>query len=220
MRYVSGVLVWNDEKLHPLETAIEALPAVTIDTTHSINRVNGRFFELSEFSGDMDTLEQLLATEDSVQDFAVTRETGLAYVEYNQSSSMTKLFAILTAYSLVLVPPVEYTDEYADRGVRVTVVGTESSITQITADIPPEIDLYPERIGKYIPDRSPLVDLLTERQRDVFKAAVELGYYESPREATHKEIAAAVDRAPATVSEQLQRIESNLLPRYLEEDPL
>jgi hypothetical protein len=216
MRYASGVLVWNDAELHPLETAIEGSPVVTIETTHQINRVDEQFVELSEFSGDMATLERLLATEASVHDFALTPETGLAYLEYEQSSSMTQLFAILAAYSLILVPPVEYTDDYGERGVRLTVVGTESAITRITADLPSEIDLYPERVGEYRPERGRLEDLLTDRQREVFETAVQLGYYEVPREATHEEIAAAVDRAPATVSEQLQRIEANILPRYLE----
>ncbi|MCO8267652.1 helix-turn-helix domain-containing protein [Haloferax sp. AB510] len=216
MRYASGVLVWNDAELHPVETAIEASPAVTIETTHQINRAGERFVELSEFSGDMATLERLLAAEASVHDFAVTPETGLAYLEYDQSSSMTQLFAILTAYSLILIPPIEYTDEYEGRGVRLTVVGTESAITRITAALPPEIELYPERVGEYVPNRGLLEDRLTDRQRDVFETAIRLGYYEVPREATHEEIAAVVGRAPATVSEQLQRIEANLLPRYLE----
>ncbi|AFK21236.1 transcriptional regulator (plasmid) [Haloferax mediterranei ATCC 33500] len=216
MRYASGVLIWNDGQLHPLETAIEACPAVTIDTSYQISRVGDRLVELCEFSGDMARLEQLLECEGSVHDFAVTRETGLAYVEYSQSPSMELLFDILVAYSLVLVPPLVYTDDYTDRGVRLTVVGTESAITCITADLPPEVDIYPESLGEYVPKRGQLVDLLTERQRTVFEAAVELGYYEVPREATHEEIAAAVGRAPATVSEQLQRIEANLLPRYLD----
>ncbi|AUV84316.1 transcriptional regulator (plasmid) [Salinigranum rubrum] len=220
MRFASGVLVWNDGALHPLETAIEDTPAVTIDTTHQINRIGEQFVELSAFSGDMEMLERLLAAEESVQDFAVTRETGLAYMVYSQSPSMTSLFYILTAYSLVLAPPIEYTDEYTDRGIRLTVVGTDSAITQITADIPPGIDLYPERVGEYVPGGGQLEDLLTERQRDVFEAAVKLGYYEVPREATHEEIAEAVERAPATVSEQLQRIEANLLPRYLDKEAI
>jgi predicted DNA binding protein len=189
---------------------------VTIETTHQINRIREQFVELSEFSGDMVRLEQLLGAEDSVHDFEVTRKTELAYIEYNQSPSMTQLFAILAAYSLILVPPVEYTDDYGERGVRLTVVGTESAITRITADLPSEIDLYPERVGEYSPECGRLEGLLTDRQREVFETAVQLGYYEVPREATHEEIAAAVDRAPATVSEQLQRIEANLLPRYLE----
>ncbi|WP_267643977.1 helix-turn-helix domain-containing protein [Haloarchaeobius amylolyticus] len=215
MHSASGVLVWNDGQLHPLQAAIEASPAVTIEKTHQINRVGERFVELSEFSGNIAKLEQVLSTEDSVRDFTVTHKTGLAYVEYGQSSSLAELFAILTAYSLVLIPPVEYTDEYPASGIRLTVVGTEAAITQITSNIPSGIDLYPEHVGEYVPGGSQLEDLLTERQRDVFEVAVELGYYEIPREATHKEIAAAVDRAPATVSEQLQRIEANLLPRYL-----
>ncbi|MFC7138028.1 helix-turn-helix domain-containing protein [Halobaculum litoreum] len=216
MRYASGVLVWNVGELHPLETAIEGSPAVTIETTHQINRTGERFVELSEFSGDMATLERLLAAESSVHDFAVTPETGLVYLEYEQSSSMTQLFAILKAYSLILALPVEYTDEYGKRGVRLTVVGTESAISRITADLPSEIGLYPERVGEYVPERGHLEELLTDRQRDVFETAVRLGYYEVPREATHEEIAAEVDRASATVSEQLQRIEANLLPRCLE----
>ena len=53
--------------------------------------------------------------------------------------------------------------------------------------------------------------MLTGRQREILEAAVESGYYEEPRGATHEEIAREVGVSAGTVGEHLRRVEEKVL---------
>lgn len=61
------------------------------------------------------------------------------------------------------------------------------------------------------PDRT-----LTEAQRDLVFAAVEAGYYDTPRECTLTELAEAHDIAKSTCSETLHRAEGRVLRRFVD----
>ena len=56
---------------------------------------------------------------------------------------------------------------------------------------------------------------LTDRQREILAAAVEVGYYEVPRQASHEDIADHLGIAPATVGEHLRKIESTVLKEII-----
>lgn len=62
-------------------------------------------------------------------------------------------------------------------------------------------------------------DRLTDRQREMLLAAVEAGYYETPRAASLTEVAGSMGIAKATGSDLLHRAESTLVDWYLEEHP-
>lgn len=57
---------------------------------------------------------------------------------------------------------------------------------------------------------------LTDRQGEVLAAAVAAGYYETPREGTLADVAAAVDAGRGAVSETLRRAEGALARAYLD----
>ncbi|WP_321167639.1 helix-turn-helix domain-containing protein [Halorubrum depositum] len=59
--------------------------------------------------------------------------------------------------------------------------------------------------------------LLTEAQRDLVRAAVEAGYYDTPRECTLTELAADRDIAKSTCSETLHRAEGQVMRRFVED---
>ena len=61
--------------------------------------------------------------------------------------------------------------------------------------------------------------VLTETQRDLVRAAVEAGYYDTPRECTLTELAADRDIAKSTCSETLHRAEGQVLRRFVEKGP-
>ncbi|MFB9806579.1 helix-turn-helix domain-containing protein [Haladaptatus pallidirubidus] len=52
--------------------------------------------------------------------------------------------------------------------------------------------------------------LLTDRQREVMDVALDLGYYDVPRQATHRDIADRMGLSVGTVGEHLQKIESRV----------
>jgi len=69
-----------------------------------------------------------------------------------------------------------------------------------------------ESIRQRIDDRS----LLTDRQETVLLTAVELGYYDTPRECTLTELADHLGVAKSTCSETLHRAEETVVKRFAE----
>ncbi|WP_436928775.1 helix-turn-helix domain-containing protein [Halosimplex halobium] len=58
---------------------------------------------------------------------------------------------------------------------------------------------------------------LTDRQREAVAAANRLGYYETPRTATHADVAAELGCSPQTAGEHLRRAEAKLADAALDE---
>lgn len=98
-----------------------------------------------------------------------------------------------------------------DDGFEVTLVGTQDDIAR-------GIDAYEEaglgvllrRMGDYDGPTTAL-DALTDRQRQILRTGVELGYFEIPREASVAEVADELGLDASTVGEHLQRAERNLV---------
>lgn len=66
-------------------------------------------------------------------------------------------------------------------------------------------------------DASQADRLLTDRQQEVLMAAVEAGYYRSPRESTLGDVADALGVANATCSDVLHRVEGHIIHWFVEE---
>ncbi|MFC4450900.1 helix-turn-helix domain-containing protein [Halorussus aquaticus] len=58
--------------------------------------------------------------------------------------------------------------------------------------------------------------LLTDRQRELLNAAVEEGYYDTPRECSLTELADEAGVAKSTASETLHRVEEKIVKEYVE----
>jgi hypothetical protein len=58
---------------------------------------------------------------------------------------------------------------------------------------------------------------LTDRQAEVLLAAIDRGYYDTPRKTTLTDLAADLDVSKATVSEVLHRAEGKVLPGFADE---
>ncbi len=59
--------------------------------------------------------------------------------------------------------------------------------------------------------------LLTDRQRRIVQAAIEAGYYHTPRDCSLTELADELGIAKSTASETLHRAEEKIIKRYAEE---
>jgi len=67
---------------------------------------------------------------------------------------------------------------------------------------------------EYVRDAVPDDQLLTDRQQRLVQAAVESGYYDTPRECSLTELAERVDIAKSTASETLHRAEEQIVKQY------
>jgi len=209
MRYVTLLVSPAEgQGFHPVGEAIARDPDVTPEAIHRLDDLgDGTLTMLAEASGDAERYRSILAEAPDVHEFTVADGEGDTAYGYSrtETNELTEyMLARGRDLELVLDMPIELTD---DGSQRVTLVGTEEAFARAGYDPPEGVEVTIERTGEYHPEGGRLLDALTARQREVLEAAVAAGYYETPRQATHEDVADRLDCSPATVSEHLQKIE-------------
>lgn len=173
---------------------------------------DGTVVVLYRLRGDsLESLESLLETSQTVihADAFEGEQPGelIAFVHMEPESPMSELLSLVDRHGLLINRPISVTDG----GVEVHVAGTEASIQSAMAELPADIEFSIEHASDGpATDRSPR-SRLTNRQREAVEVAIELGYYETPRQATYEDIADRLDCAPSTANELLRRAESTLV---------
>lgn len=212
MRYVTLLLSPAEgQGFHPVTERIVSDPDLDPVAFHRMNDLgDGTVTLLAEVTGDADRYREILADSPEVREFTVVEGEGDRAFGYSRTETNELVEHLLErdrGHELVREMPVEITD---DGSQRVTLVGTEEAFTRAEYDPPDGVNIEIERTGAYTPGDGRLLDGLTARQREVLEAAVAAGYYETPREATHEDIAEEVGCSPATVGEHLQKIERSV----------
>jgi len=211
MRYAEFTLAPDEGWFHPFDRVVAEELDVTREAIHHMKLLNdGTAVMLYEFSGEYDRIERM--TEEyygsMVHQISRLGHNALVYARFEPNETVTKLLSIPEDHKIVLDTPMVLTD----RGeLRIRLIGDERTIQLAMEAIPENIRVTMEAIGEYRPDSERLFMLLTERQQNTLRAAVELGYYRNPREATYEDIAAELDRTAATVGEHLRKAEVTLM---------
>lgn len=104
---------------------------------------------------------------------------------------------------------------YREGAVHATLVGESAALQSMLDALPPAVTIAVEDIGGFEGD-SPS-SILSHRQREAMLVGLELGYYDIPRAATHRDVAARLGCAPSTASEHLQKAEAKLVRAVMEE---
>jgi hypothetical protein len=158
--------------------------------------------------GEREAYVDALADLDSVVDYTVTPvddDAFYVYVDDVGDGVGQQLVDAVSQGSLVLASPLEYLD---DGRVQFTLVGESADLRAAVDAIPDDIRVELDRAGEY--DDGPAVDGLTDRQRAALDAAVDVGYYEVPREGSVEDVAERLDCSPGTASEHLRKAEATL----------
>lgn len=108
--------------------------------------------------------------------------------------------------------PVESPVEVANGRATLSVVGDRERLSALGRRLA-AAGVTVESSGDDDPD-----PVLTEAQRDLVRAAIEAGYYDTPRECTLTELAADRGIAKSTCSETLHRAEGRVLRRFVEDE--
>ncbi|WP_231190143.1 helix-turn-helix domain-containing protein [Haladaptatus sp. DYF46] len=163
--------------------------------------------------GDYEKLRQALTTSTNVRDFEVfpdSRSEAYCFLAAKQPTVGRALFENFTRDDLLTIPPIEC---YDDGSSSFTLVGTDTAIQAAIDGIPDGVDLSVEAVGQRPVTAS---GSLSPKQRDAVRAALRVGYYDVPREATTKDVAQEVGCAPATASEHLRKAESHVFSSLFE----
>jgi predicted DNA binding protein len=175
---------------------------------------DGTVAQLGEFDGDADRFYELAGNADNTHSLAVTdRERGFYHVHFEPRPVTRDMMRARRRTSLALKMPLEMGDDGAIIG---TFIGDDSAFGDALAEIPDEVEVDIERMGEVVPSPEDVFGMLTARQQEVLDHAVEEGYYEDPRQATHADLAEGLDCSPATVGEHLRRIEHRVFATYAE----
>jgi predicted DNA binding protein len=106
---------------------------------------------------------------------------------------------------------------YRDGKIHGHVVGDPDALQTVLDRAPDALQLQVDKIGRFPSARANPASELSDRQWEALEAALDLGYYDKPRGATHEEIAEALGCAPNTASNHLQKAEAKLVHAVMDD---
>ncbi|MFB6071930.1 MAG: helix-turn-helix domain-containing protein [Halobacterium sp.] len=107
--------------------------------------------------------------------------------------------------------PVELPFEIADGDVDWELTTTRDRLSSLSS----ELDASKlEYVVDHVWDSARFEHVLTDRQQEVLEAAIDAGYYDSPRQCTQEDLAAGLDMAKSTCSDILHRAEERIVKRF------
>ncbi|SEV93842.1 helix-turn-helix domain-containing protein [Natrinema salifodinae] len=112
--------------------------------------------------------------------------------------------------------PIELPIEIRDGQATIEVTGSRERLAELADQL--EHFGFQYRI-EHVRERLHESQLLSERQLEVVAAAVEQGYYDTPRRCSLTELADHLDIAKSTCSETLHRAEEAIIKRFVDDLP-
>lgn len=200
----------REAELHPMyDLMANGEPVERAETTH-VNFTGDDLGIMHYVEGDRVAFEAAIEAIDDVHEYELTdADEGCFYAYLHcDPGDATAMFEALTQDRLIRVPPMVFR---ADGTVTVSLIGVAEEIQAAVDEIPDVVDVTIEGITGVGRATGAARSLLSARQRAALDAALDLGYYDIPRKASHEDVAEAIDCAPSTAAEHLRKAESTLL---------
>jgi predicted DNA binding protein len=217
MRYAKTVYEPPDGRsFDAIGEALADADGVTREYIHRTERApDDTVVTLLSVRGDDAVAEAVLRAEPSVLDVAVTNPDGgaaLAYVRHEASDVVEAMLRARETTAVVVSEPVVVHDSGA---LEITYLGTDEAFVDALDNVT-DVSLEVLETGRYTPERRDVFDSLTPRQAEVVDAAVRLGYYENPREATQGAVADAIGCSPGVAGEHLRKAEARVFSQFVD----
>jgi len=137
----------------------------------------------------------------------------LLHVQRSAVPIFSCLASALDAGGLIVRTPVVF----RDGEVHARIVGDPGPLQDAFEQQRGDIDVRIDEISSTPAVDGESTNGLSDRQREAVVAATELGYYETPREATHEDVADALGCSPQTAGNHLRKAEAKLVDAALDE---
>ena len=215
MRYAKCIIIPDDDGLHPVDKRVADHPDIARDLLHNVNLLaDDTIVTLYQLSGDRVALESILEESPMVHKYQLsgTGDAIHAYMHVEAHDRLVGLLSMLREFEFIFDTPMEFTRR---GGLRVTMIGDVGSFQKAVPDVPDGIRLKLLKTGSYEPDTARLYSQLTDRQQEILRTAVDMGYYSVPRQVTHEDIGAELGCTGGTVGGHLRKIESKILTQIV-----
>lgn len=197
--------------MHEFEVESEAFHGSELLCWNSaLDETNTMIFRVQ---GDPEAYRERLARREEVLDFSLSAgERGVFYccVRERLTERDRAYVEAFARGTLVIVPPVRYNQ---DGTIDVNVVGASSDVEAAIDEFPNDGDASVTviSVGEYR-TRAGGSTALTSRQLEAVEAALDCGYYQSPREGTVREVANRLGVSQSTAAEHLRKAEARVMP--------
>lgn len=152
---------------------------------------------------------------------AMEAEDDVTEIEVLQQQDDQALVQFETSNPLLLLPargsnvPLEMPFDIRDGEVTWEVTAPTERLSELGTQL--------EEFGisfsvEYIRQQTDRERLLTDRQQEIVEAAVEAGYYDTPRQCSLTDLAERIDIAKSTCSNTLHRAEEAIIKEYAEQE--
>lgn len=205
----------DDGWFHPFDELVQAEPALERVAIHNMHLVDDAIGQtLYEFRGDVDRLAELMDSLTCDASYHISERDGrlFNYLLFEPNETIRRLLDVHFNHRICLDPPQVFTP---GGDLLVTYFGTDDAFHEAMGAVPDRVTAKLERKSPFEPSRNPFASKLTAKQREILETAVELGYYELPRERTLADIGDELGLSSATVSEHLRKVEAKLVEHSL-----
>lgn len=212
MRYLTVVMTPGDDVgFHPVGAALREEPEINREAIHHVELLpDETVLVFAEGSGNSARYEAIMSDSPFVDEYLVSGDDRwMAVSQFDPSPVTRRLLEFERESDIVIETPIQIN---ADGSLRVTFVGSDPAFQGVFNRVDEELSLSFDVVatGSYDPETSTLMRVLTTRQQEVLAAAVDVGYYRAPREATHRDVAERIGIAPTTAGEHLRKIEARI----------
>jgi predicted DNA binding protein len=187
---------------------------VSLESIRSMEFVSdGSVVIVYEVEGDIDAVHDVLDTDDEkVVEYSVTDESNPQVVQiwFHPDEPLATLLEVHQSFGISVEFPVKYVS-HEPATIEVVETGPRDELRGRIEDTREVADVGINYIHRYDHDSEQAFRELTDRQQEVLQTAVELGYYQIPREATHEEIADELGCSKSVVGQHLRRVEASLV---------
>lgn len=212
MRYLT-VLVKPDGRngFHPLGEKLTEEPSIKRRAIHHIELLGDDTVLLfAEASGSQERYKEIMEDSPHVIDYLTAGEDRwMAVSQFEPTEEVRRALELQRDSLLIIETPIHFTPEDY---LKITYLGTDETFRKLSG-YAEEVDSVTFDIldmGDFETNESPFSRIITPRQEEVLEAAVDVGYYREPRQASLEDISEVVGIAPGTVGEHLRKVEERV----------
>jgi predicted DNA binding protein len=212
MRYLT-VLIEPDEgrAFHPLGKELTDEQSINRRAIHHIELLDDDTVLLfAEASGSKERYEQIMEGSPHVISYLTAGDDRwMAVSQFEPTEAVRRSLELQRESLLVIETPIQVT---SDNNLKITYLGTDETFSKLYeyAERMGHLSFDVLKMGDYDTDKSSFNRMITSRQEEVLEAAVDLGYYSEPRQASLEDIGEVVGIAPGTVGEHLRKAEERV----------
>jgi predicted DNA binding protein len=212
MRYLTLLVKPGGESaFHPLGGKLTDEPSIERRAIHRVELLaDDTVLLLAEASGSQERYRDIMDGSPHVIEYLTAGEDRwIAVSQFEPTETVRRSLELQRESTLMIETPIQFTD---DDHLKVTCLGTDEAFKTLSEHVgdAESITFDVLEVGDYEADGSSFSRLITTRQEEVLEAAVDLGYYSEPRQASLEDVGGAVGIAPGTVGEHLRKVEERV----------